>query len=230
MESKKNKIIIAIDGHSSCGKSTLAKDLAKSLNYKYIDSGAMYRACTLSFLENEIDISKKETVLKALDHVHISIEIDQQNFKILLSGKDVTQRIIALDVSKNVSEVAAISEVRQKMVEIQKSFAADKGLVMDGRDIGSVVFPDAELKLFVTADVDVRTKRRFLELQSKNMASDYETVKKNLQHRDHIDSTREDSPLIQPEDAILIDNSFMSMEEQLFLALKLAKERIHQIV
>ncbi len=220
------RINIAIDGHSSCGKSTLAKQLAAALGYLYIDSGAMYRAVCLYFLQNDINLSDKKQVSMALDQVNISMENNEGTFLIQLNGKDVTNRIIRLDVSSKVSEVAALSIVRRKLVEIQKQQGIHKGVVMDGRDIGTVVYPSAELKLFVTAEIEVRTQRRFIELKEKNMETPYDAVRQNLMHRDHIDSTREDSPLKQAEDAILLDNSFMNREEQLFLCLKLAKERI----
>lgn len=220
------RINIAIDGHSSCGKSTLAKQLAAALGYLYIDSGAMYRAVCLYFLQNDINLSDKKQVSMALDQVNISMENNEGTFLIQLNGKDVTNRIIRLDVSSKVSEVAALSIVRRKLVEIQKQQGIHKGVVMDGRDIGTVVYPSAELKLFVTAEIEVRTQRRFIELKEKNMETPYDAVRQNLMHRDHIDSTREDSPLKQAEDAILLDNSFMNRKEQLFLCLKLAKERI----
>ena len=220
------RINIAIDGHSSCGKSTLAKQLAAALGYLYIDSGAMYRAVCLYFLQNDINLSDKKQVSMALDQVNISMENNEGTFLIQLNGKDVTNRIIRLDVSSKVSEVAALSIVRRKLVEIQKQQGIHKGVVMDGRDIGTVVYPSAELKIFVTAEIEVRTQRRFIELKEKNMETPYDAVRQNLMHRDHIDSTREDSPLKQAEDAILLDNSFMNREEQLFLCLKLAKERI----
>ena len=221
------KINIAIDGHSSCGKSTLAKQLAKKLNYVYIDSGAMYRSVALYYLENNISPSDKVAAVKALGDIIISIQTINNQFAIFLNGKNVTSQIISLEVSSIVSEVAAISEVRKKLVSIQKELGESKGVVMDGRDIGTVVFPDAELKLFITASIEVRTERRYLELIQKNMEEPKEKVKANLSHRDHIDSTREDSPLIQADDAILIDNSFMDQEEQLFLTLKLVEEKIN---
>lgn len=220
------KINIAIDGHSSCGKSTLAKQLAAALGYIYIDSGAMYRSVALYYIENEIDVKNKEAAVKALDEIQIDIKSVESQFRILLNGVDVTKRIIAIDVSSIVSEVAAISEVRRKLVAIQKQLGEEKGVVMDGRDIGTVVFPEAELKIFVTANIDVRTQRRFLELKEKGMSTSIEIVKENLEHRDHIDSTREDSPLMQADDAILIDNSYMRKDEQLYLVDKMAREFI----
>ncbi len=224
-----NRINIAIDGHSSCGKSTLAKQLAAALGYLYIDSGAMYRAVSLYFLNNKVDISDPHQVQSALGEVYIAMENKNGSFKIDLNGTDVTNRIIQLDVSSIVSEVAALSVVRRKLVDIQKEQGIHKGVVMDGRDIGTVVYPTAELKLFVSAQIEVRTQRRYIELKEKNMETPYDDVRQNLLHRDHIDSTRADSPLRQAEDAILIDNSFMDREEQLYLCLKLAEERIHPV-
>ncbi len=220
------KINIAIDGHSSCGKSTLAKDLAKELGYVYIDSGAMYRAVALYVLENNIDINDRSKIISSLDHISIAIEYPNGNFLIKLNGTDITDRIKQMDVSSIVSEVAAISEVRKKLVELQQSLGKNKAVVMDGRDISTVVFPEAELKLFVTASIDVRGERRFLELLQKGTEVDINEVKSNLKHRDHVDSTREDSPLTQTEDAILIDNSYLTREEQLVLAKKLALDLI----
>ncbi len=221
------KINIAIDGHSSCGKSTLAKELARALGYVYIDSGAMYRAVSLFVLENKIDISDNNQVISALDNINIEIEYPSGNFIIKLNGKDVTERIKQMDVSNIVSEVAAISRVRKKLVDLQQSLGKNKAVVMDGRDISTVVFPDAELKLFVTANIDVRAERRYLELNQKSIEVDIDEIKSNLKHRDHIDSSRKDSPLMQTEDAILIDNSYMSKEEQLDLVKKLALDLIH---
>ena len=222
----KKKINIAIDGHSSCGKSTLAKALARELDYIYIDSGAMYRAVALHLIQNGIAVTDEAAVLNILDQVDITIAYPDGFFTIYLNAEDVTQRIISLDVSSIVSEVAAMSAVRTKLVQIQKSLGSNKGVVMDGRDIGTVVFPKAELKLFVTANPQVRTQRRYDELQAKGMPAPMDEVKKNLLHRDHIDSTRADSPLKQADDALLLDNSYMDREEQLYLAMKLVKEII----
>lgn len=215
------KINIAIDGHSSCGKSTLAKDLAAALGYVYIDSGAMYRAIALYLINNNYQVTSDIVNSELLDKIDIKITTVDRRFRVLLNNKDVTDRIISIDVSNIVSEVAAMSQVRRKLVEIQQQLGHNKGVVMDGRDIGTVVFPTAELKLFITADIDVRTQRRFLELQEKQMTTPYDEVRQNLIHRDHIDSTRADSPLTQAPDAILIDNSFMDQSEQLFLVKKI---------
>lgn len=221
-----NNINIAIDGHSSCGKSTLAKQLAKALNYTYIDSGAMYRAVTLYFLDNKVDINNQDEVLKSLDHIQLDLSYPDGQFDIKLNGTSVTHKIISIEVSSLVSEVAAISSVRKKLVATQQALGNNKGVVMDGRDIGTVVFPDAELKLYVTAALDVRAQRRYDELKQKGLDTPLDKVSHNLAHRDNIDSTRADSPLKKATDAHLIDNSYMTREEQLHLALKLAKETI----
>ena len=221
-----NRINIAIDGFSSCGKSTLAKDLANALGYMYIDSGAMYRAVTLYFINNNVDFTHGDQILQALSNIQLDIEHTSDGFRMLLDGNDVTDQIVSIKVSQSVSEVAAISAVRKKLVEIQQILGQQKGVVMDGRDIGTVVFPEAEVKIFVTADVDIRAQRRFDELVRRGMPAPIETVKSNLKHRDHIDSTREDSPLTQADDAILLDNSFMSREEQLFVAKKIVEEKL----
>ncbi|NNF22196.1 MAG: (d)CMP kinase [Saprospiraceae bacterium] len=220
------KINIAIDGHSSCGKSTLAKDLAKHFEYIYIDSGAMYRAVAYYLLERDIDPSDHQKVISVLGDILIQIKNEVGKFRILLNGRDITEEIVSIRVSSIVSEVAAISAVRKKLVGIQQELGKDKGVVMDGRDIGTVVFPDAEVKLFITADPDIRAQRRFDELVRKDMSTPFDEVKANLLHRDHIDSTREDSPLKMAEGAILIDNSFMDREEQLFISSKIVEEKL----
>lgn len=222
------RIKIAIDGHSSCGKSTLAKDLARQLNYLYMDSGAMYRAVSLYCIENGIDASTSDNVIAALADIKLTVSHENHQFRIYLNEKDVTSRIIESDVSSIVSPVAAIPEVRKKLVKIQQRVGDNADVVMDGRDIGTVVFPTAELKLFVTADPDVRAERRYKELIAKGMEADQASVKENLLSRDHIDSTRADSPLIQADDAILIDNTYMNREEQLLLVMKLAQEVIEK--
>ena len=186
----------------------------------------MYRAVALYSLENEIDLNDKAQLIAALDKIQIGIKYPDGSFKIYLNEVDITDRIKQMDVSAIVSEVAAVSEVRRKLVLMQQKLGNDKAVVMDGRDIATVVFPDAELKLFVTASIEVRTERRFLELEAKGDVLSKEEVKANLIHRDNIDSTREDSPLIQTEDAVLIDNSLMTREEQLHLAHSLAQDII----
>ncbi len=217
--------IVAIDGFSSCGKSTLAKELAKELGYRFIDSGAMYRACTLYFLDNNIDINNVEAITTALDDIDIEFQnIDGYNAT-FLNGENVTSEIRSLRVANQVSEVAAIKVVRQKMVKLQNAMGAQKRIVMDGRDIGSVVFPNAEHKFFITAEVEVRVKRRHNELTTKGKTVTMEEVRKNLEHRDHIDSTRKESPLTKTPSHILIDNSYLTRAEQLMVALKHIKAK-----
>lgn len=217
------KIIIAIDGYSSCGKSTLAKALATALQYTYIDSGAMYRAVTLYFLQRNIKVENMEEVTTALKEIEIRFD---HNNHTLLNGENVEELIRQMHVSNYVSEVAAVTEVRRALVAQQQAMGIHKGIVMDGRDIGTVVFPVAALKLFLTASLEVRAERRYMELLSKGQNTDLEAVKANLQHRDHIDSNRADSPLIQATDAIVIDNTNISREEQFELAMNLAQKAI----
>jgi len=198
------KITIAIDGHSSCGKSTMAKDLAKDVGYIYVDTGAMYRTVTLYCMQNNL-IKDSKVDEDGLRKVISEIKIDLRN---------LDPQIRSIEVSNNVSLVAAIPFVREEMVERQRLMGKDKGVVMDGRDIGTTVFPDAELKVFVTASAEVRAKRRYDELQAKGMPADYDDILKNVQERDYIDSHREVSPLRQAPDAILLDNSQMTIPEQ----------------
>ena len=198
------KITIAIDGHSSCGKSTMAKDLAKDVGYIYVDTGAMYRTVTLFCMQNNL-IKDGKVDEEKLRKVISDIKIDLRN---------LDPQIRSIEVSNNVSLVAAIPFVREEMVERQRLMGKDKGVVMDGRDIGTTVFPDAELKVFVTASAEVRAKRRYDELQAKGMPADYDDILKNVQERDYIDSHREVSPLRQAPDAILLDNSQMTIPEQ----------------
>jgi CMP/dCMP kinase len=225
------KIIITIDGFSSCGKSTLAKQLARELNYVFIDSGAMYRAVTLYFLRNHIDWYNKESVIKALEEIDLDFQYNQQTNEshMFLNEENVEQLIRDMLVSENVSEVSTIKEVRDFAVAQQQKLGKRKGIVMDGRDIGTTVFPDAELKLFVTADPAVRVERRFKELYDKNPNITIEEVKNNLEMRDYIDSNREVSPLRKADDAIVLDNSNLTREEQLKAALKWAKERMSAV-
>lgn len=222
------KIIITIDGFSSCGKSTLAKQLAKKLHYVFIDSGAMYRAVTLYFLRNHIDWTNTEKVVEALKEIDLEFipNPESKQSDIFLNGENVEYVIRDLVVAEKVSEVAAVREVREFAVAAQRKMGKKKGIVMDGRDIGTTVFPKAELKIFMTADPVIRVARRFKELYEKNPNIHIDEVKHNLEMRDYIDSNREFSPLRQAKDAIVIDNSHLSMEEQLKMALKLAKERI----
>ncbi len=221
-----SKIIIAIDGHSSCGKSTLAKELSKALQYAYVDTGAMYRAVTLYLIQNKIALSDQTGIELALKNIKIHFEnIEGQNTT-FLNDENVEREIRKMYVSEMVSPVATISTIRRAMVWQQQMMSTSKGVILDGRDIGTVVFPDAELKLFVTADIATRAQRRFLELKEKGIEVNIEEVAANLSERDHIDSNREDSPLKQAEDAVLIDNSNLSREEQLVMVLALVKQRI----
>lgn len=223
------KIIIAIDGHSSCGKTTLAKELAARLGYTYISSGAMYRAVTLYFLQNEIEITDLEAVKNALAKITIEFDTSGPENATLLNGEKVELEIKKMYVSEKVSPVATIPEVRRFLVKQQQLIGADKGIVMDGRDIGTVVFPNAELKIFLTASVDERVRRRFKELEQKGIEATYESVKSNLLSRDHIDSTREDSPLRKADDAITIDNTHLTPEEQLEKAYQIALHIIQNL-
>src|SRR6185312_13793940 len=215
------KIIITIDGWSSCGKSTLAKQLAKSLKYTYVDSGAMYRAITLYFLRNNIDWKKDKAVKDALANIELQFLPDETNSRteIYLNDENVEYVIRDLVIAEKVSDVAAIKEVRSFAVAQQQKMGARKGIVMDGRDIGTVVFPKAELKIFMTADNTIRVERRFKELYEKNPNVTIEEVKNNLEMRDYIDSHREASPLRQAEDAQVLDNTNLSEEQQLKIAL-----------
>ena len=222
------KITIAIDGHSACGKSTLAKGMAAKLNYVFIDSGAMYRGAALFALRNgclnpELD---KNLLLSLLDQLDLSFKNVKGTNCLFLGAENIEDEIRQPHVAAIVSKVATIKEVRVKLVAQQQEMGANGGIVMDGRDIGSVVFPNAELKLFVTASTAIRSKRRFLELQGKGIKQDIGEVEKNLIERDYIDSTREESPLIQVEDAIVLDNSELSKEEQLDWALSKAFDTI----
>ncbi len=220
------KIIIAVDGFSSTGKSTLAKDLAKKIGYGYIDTGAMYRAVTLYFLRHETDIADETAVAEALKNIEIDFQnIDGVNTT-FLNGENVEKEIRKMYVSDFVSPVAAVSAVRRAMVKLQQAMGKKKGIVMDGRDIGTVVFPEAELKIFVTSDPKTRVDRRYAELQNKGLQADYEEVAKNLRERDHIDSTRADSPLRQAEDARVLDNTALTRAGQLALAEEWVSDRI----
>lgn len=222
------KIIVAIDGYSSCGKSTLAKELAAKLGYNYIDSGAMYRAITLYFLHNSVNLKDHAEILDALANIHLGFTFNEntQRSEICLNDENVEHQVRDMIVAEKVSEVAAIKEVRAFAVGQQKRMGRKKGIVMDGRDIGTVVFPDAELKIFMTAEPDIRVKRRFEELYATNPNITLDEVKHNLELRDYIDSNREESPLRKADDAILLDNSSMSREEQLEQVLGWVKERI----
>ncbi|MBC9913934.1 (d)CMP kinase [Chitinophaga varians] len=216
------KIIITIDGYSSCGKSTLAKQLAKKLDYVYIDSGAMYRAITLYFLQNRVDWTSQPAVVAALADIHLEFEYNPKSgaSEMHLNGENVEHLIREMLVAEKVSEVAAVKEVRDFAVAQQKKMGTRKGIVMDGRDIGTVVFPHAELKIFMTADIAIRVERRFRELYEKNKNISIEEVKENLELRDYIDANREISPLRKAEDAIILDNSQLSREDQMDLVMQ----------
>ncbi len=227
---KERKIIITIDGWSSCGKSTLAMQLAKQLNYVYIDSGAMYRAITLYFLRNHVDWTKPKQVDQALQNIILDFIYNEHSdlTEIYLNGENVEWLIRDLIIAEKVSDVAAIKEVRAFAVAQQQKMGKQKGIVMDGRDIGTVVFPKAELKIFMTADNAVRVERRYKELYAKNPNITLEEVKSNLEMRDYIDSNREYSPLKKAKDAVVLDNSNLSVEEQLAIAMEWAKESINK--
>ncbi len=226
MANKKN--IVTIDGWSSCGKSTLAKQLAKVLGYVYIDSGAMYRAITLYFLRNHIDWTDTKEVEEALKNINIEFEFNKksQQSEIILNGENVEYVIRDLVIAEKVSEVAAIKEVRTYAVAQQQKMGEKKAVVMDGRDIGTTVFPNAELKIFMTADIAVRVERRFREMFEKNPNTTIEEVKNNLETRDYIDSHREVSPLRKAADAVEIDNTNLTEFEQLDIALQLTRQHI----
>lgn len=212
-------IIVAIDGYSSCGKSTLAKALAKKLHFIYVDSGAMYRAVTLYFLRNHTDLSNHDLIIDALEHIDLNFHSRDYQSHILLNGEEVSEEIRQMPVSENVSKIAAIKEVRQAMVKQQQKMAKSKNMVMDGRDIGTTVFPNAQVKLFMTADPKIRAERRYKELLSKGEKVELEEIFENLAHRDYLDTTREESPLVRADDAIILDNTDLSEEEQLNFAL-----------
>lgn len=212
------KITIAIDGHSSCGKSTMAKDLARELGYTYIDTGAMYRAVTLFAMRKGLFAEDGTIDTETLQGLMGEVNIAQKNIEgktiTFLNGEDVEKEIRSMEVSSHVSPIAAIPFVREKMVEQQRQMGREGGIVMDGRDIGTVVFPNAELKVFVTASAEVRAQRRYLELQQKGMPADYEDILKNVTERDYIDSHRAVSPLRPAEDSVILDNSNITIAEQ----------------
>ena len=223
----KGKIIITIDGYSSCGKSTLAKQMAKELGYVYIDSGAMYRAITLYFLRNHIDWTNDNEVKAALKNVNLHFEYNDKllQSEMILNDENVEYVIRDLIIAEKVSDVAAIADVRKFAVKQQQQMGKKKGIVMDGRDIGTTVFPDAELKLFMTADIAVRVERRFREMFRKNPNVTVEEVKANLEMRDYIDSNRKVSPLRQAADAVLLDNTNITKQQTMDFAMNLYKER-----
>ena len=214
------KIVIAIDGHSSCGKSTMAKKLAKDLGYIYVDTGAMYRTVTLYALRQQLFEAdgnvKAEELKQQMGQIEVSFALNPESGlpEALLNGENVEREIRGMEVSSHVSPIAALPFVREAMVDQQRRMGEAQGIVMDGRDIGTTVFPQAELKVFVTASAEVRAQRRYDELQAKGMPADYEDILKNVQERDYIDSHREVSPLRQADDALLLDNSHLTREEQ----------------
>lgn len=217
-----NNYTIAIDGHSACGKSTLAKALAEQLRYQYIDTGAMYRAVTLYFIRHHIDITNNEDISNALDKIDIRFDRNEHGAQITyLNNKPVSEEIRTIEVSDMVSEVAALSLVRKKLVHSQQEMGKYGGIVMDGRDIGTVVFPHAEFKFFVTASKEIRVQRRYEELTKKGIVVSKSIILKNLEKRDFIDSNRKDSPLRQADDAILLDNSEMNKKDQLEFVLQI---------
>ena len=219
------KINIAIDGHSSCGKGTLAKNLAKELGYQFIDSGAMYRAVTLYLMNEDISLEEVEANPSVLNAIHIEFKLDPMRgfYNTHLNGENVEREIRGMGVSGRVSEVSAVGAVRSFLVAKQQEMGEEKGVVMDGRDIGTVVFPDAELKIFMTALPEVRAKRRYLELKEKGIEANLDEIYQNILHRDKFDSTREISPLMQAPDAIVLNNTEMTREEQTRIALTWAK-------
>jgi CMP/dCMP kinase len=215
-----NNIVIAIDGYSSCGKSTLAKALAKKLHFIYIDSGSMYRAVTLYLQRSKIDISNEQAVTEALKDIHLNFHSRDYQTHITLNDEEVSEEIRNMSVSEFVSEVSAIRAVRKEMVKQQQRMGRSKDIVMDGRDIGTTVFPDAQVKIFMTADPKIRAERRFKEITLKNPEITLEEVFENLAHRDFQDTTRKESPLTRAEDAIILDNTELTEGEQLEYALE----------
>ncbi|HWZ14590.1 MAG TPA: (d)CMP kinase [Mucilaginibacter sp.] len=213
-------VIVAIDGYSSCGKSTLAKALAKKLHFIYVDSGAMYRAVALYFLRNHIDLKNHEQIAEALKNIHLNFHSRDYETHITLNDEEVSEEIRQMPVSETVSSVSAIREVRKEMVKQQQRMGRTKSIVMDGRDIGTAVFPDAPVKIFMTADPLVRAERRFKELKQKHPEITLEEVFENLAHRDYQDTTRTESPLVRAKDAVILDNTNLTPDEQLEFALK----------
>lgn len=223
-------IIIALDGYSGCGKSSTAKQVAQALEYTYLDSGAMYRAVTLYFLKHHIDLQDSVAVLEALGNINISFSRNEDSRinETYLNGENVEEMIRKMEVSENVSAVSALPIVREKMVSQQRALGKNKRVVMDGRDIGSHVFPEAELKIFMTADLKVRAERRMNELAEKGIKVSLEEIERNLKERDKLDSSRKQSPLIKTEDAIEIDTTYLSFDEQVDKIVGLAKKLINR--
>lgn len=222
------KIIIAIDGYSACGKSTTAKMVAAKLGYGYIDTGAMYRATTLYFHENYINLTNPKAIKEALDNINIQFMYNPKTDRneTYLNGLNVEDEIRKMYISENVSEVSAIAEVRKVMVALQQKMGKKKGIVMDGRDIGTAVFPEAELKIFMEADINIRTARRQEELLSKKQVVDLDVIKENLQKRDLIDTNREEGPLKKADDALVVDSSFITIEEQVDFVMNMVTVKI----
>jgi cytidylate kinase len=228
----KRKLIIAIDGYSSCGKSTFAKAIAKELNYIYIDSGAMYRAVTLYCIRRKLidrDMVDETGIEKELEDIHIEFVYnpDMSEYETFLNSENVEKEIRDIEVSAHVSRISQIPEVRYRMVELQRQIGVFKGIVMDGRDIGTVVFPDADLKIFMTASADIRAQRRFDELKVKGLNIDFEEIRKNIVARDITDENRDISPLRKADDAVVLDNSRMTVEEQMIWVRHIIDEKIN---
>lgn len=226
-----SKIIIAIDGHSSCGKSSTAKKVAERLDYHYIDTGAMYRSVTLFFVQNNIDITQLNQVTAALESIEISVggNSDLNRNDTYLNGTNVENEIRKMYISEKVSIISSIKEVRYAMVKQQQKIGTTRGIVMDGRDIGTIVFPDAELKIFMTANPNIRAKRRQLELEGKKEVIDLKEILENLHLRDHLDVNRSESPLRQAADSVYLDNSELTMEEQVEIIISLAMTKINSL-
>lgn len=228
------KIIVAIDGFSSCGKSTMTKDLAREVGYIYVDTGAMYRAVTLFAMRNDVFDAEgniDETRLKALlPDVKLTFQLNDETKlpEVCLNGENVERYIRTLEVSQHVSPIAALPFVREKLVEQQQAMGNEKGIVMDGRDIGTVVFPNAELKIFVTASAEIRAQRRFKELEAKGMPADFDEILQNVEQRDYIDTHRETSPLRQADDALVLDNSHLTIAEQKVWLMEKFNERTQE--
>lgn len=228
------KIVIAIDGFSSCGKSTMAKDLAREVGYIYVDTGAMYRAVTLFAMRNDVFDAEgniDETRLKALlPDVKLTFQLNNETKlpEVCLNGENVERYIRTLEVSQHVSPIAALPFVREKLVEQQQAMGNEKGIVMDGRDIGTVVFPNAELKIFVTASAEIRAQRRFKELEAKGMPADFDEILQNVEQRDYIDTHRETSPLRQADDALVLNNSHLTIAEQKVWLMEKFNERTQE--
>lgn len=223
-------IVVAIDGHSGCGKSSTAKAVAGRLNFTYIDSGAMYRAATLFLMRNKVDFGDIGKIKSLANQISVDFEQDREgNFVTLLNGDHVESEIRSLEVSQLVSQFSKVKELREAMVELQRKLSKDRSVIMDGRDIGTVVFPNADLKIFMTADLEVRAQRRLLELKSQGKNLTIEEVVANLQSRDDMDSSREESPLLKAEDAVVIDTTHLNMEEQIDMVVELIEEKAGKI-